>query len=215
MKAILLWGFFIMLIIASSDTSATQTNTSNLQSQQKTSSHTSPPDNTTQELRQEIEQLKSTVSSQGKKLELQKRALDLIAQPKESNNTAMVTAFGVVLAAAIAGFFAIRNQNRQAAQERLLKAVELIMDSRSGYQADIRRQNLDVFLDEPTRKHLEDIKGKFSGPEYTDLLLSLAQAMSDKAAAPDEVLKIWQSVLKHKKIYHKVTYPNVDQHKST
>lgn len=215
MRAILLWGFFIMLVITSNDTSATQTNTSNFQSQQKTSSQTSPPANTAQELREEIEQLKSTVSSQGKQLELQKLAFDLIAQPKQSNNTAMVTAFGIVLAAAIAGFFAIRNQNRQAAQERLLKAVELIMDSRSGYQADIRRQNLDVFLDEPARKHLEDIKEKFSGPEYTDLLLSLAQAMSDKAASPDKVLKIWQSVLKHKNIFHKITYPNMDQHKST
>ena len=73
----------------------------------------------------------------------------------------------------------------------------------------------DVVLNEPTRKHLEDIKEKFSGPEYTDLLLSLAQAMSDKVASPDEVLKIWQSVLKHKKIYHKITYPTMDQHKST
>ena len=115
------------------------------------------------------------------------------------------------MAALVAGFFALQNQNSQAAQERLLKAVEIIMQSRSGYQADIRKKNLDVFLDEATKKHLENIGTEFSGPEYMDLHIALPAAMADKAGTADEVLSIWRSVLKEKKMFSRIVYPENSQ----
>lgn len=154
-----------------------------------------------------MEQVKSTAVAHGQQIAIQKAALDAYARKKEGNNTAIFAAIGVLLAAAIGGIFALRNQNKQAGQERLLKAVELIMESRSGYQADIRRKNLSVFLNDETKRHLERIRDEFSGPEFTDLHLGLAQAMSEKAATPQEVLEIWKCVLKDKKFFDKIDYP--------
>jgi len=160
------------------------------------------------ELKQEIKELKAIIDSQAKDISEQKGAVATILARKESNNTALYAAIGVVLAALIGGFFTIRNNNKQAKQERLLKAIELIMQSSSGYQADIRKQNLSVFLDDETKNHLDDIKTKFSGPEYTELHVTLAEAMSSKAETPDEVLRIWKTVLKDKKFFDRLAYPD-------
>jgi hypothetical protein len=161
-------------------------------------------------LRVELRQLKTIITEQGKQIEFQKGAIDASIKKDGSNsNTPLLAALGVVIAATVGGFFAVRNQNKQAAQQRLLKAVEIIMESRSGYQAEIRRRNLLVFLDNDTKEHLEGIKDKFSGPEFTDLHVALAQAMSEKATTPTEVLDIWKCVLKEKKFYDKVEYPNI------
>jgi hypothetical protein len=179
--------------------------------------HTQPsiPVDAGQELRVDLDRLKSTVAAQGQEIAAQKAVLQAYAEKKDGSNTAIFAALGVITAAAIAGFFAIRNQNRQAAQERLLKAVELIMQSRSGYQADIRRKNLAVFLDDETREHLKGIREEFSGPEFTDLNLALAQAMSEKASTPQEVLVIWKCVLKDKKFFERIEYLSSEHRTAT
>lgn len=171
--------------------------------------HTPSPTSATQPtdtIRDEVSKLRVIVAEQSSRIEAQQRVIEVLVK-NSGSNTSLWTALGVVIAASIGGFFAVRNQNRQAEQERLLKAVELIMDSRSGYQADIRRQNLLGFLDDATKEHLAKIKEEFSGPEFTDLHLALAQAMSEKATTPKEVLDIWQRVLKGKKFFDKVEYP--------
>ena len=155
----------------------------------------------------EVERLQAVVADQQKQISQQQGALQQLNQKGDGLNTAVLTAAGVVLASLLAGFFALRNQNNQAAQGRLLKAVELIMDSRSGYQADIRRQNLSVFLDDTTKEHLKDIKTTFAGPEFTDIHLQLAESMATKAATPKEALEIWQAVLKSKNVINNVKYP--------
>jgi hypothetical protein len=160
-----------------------------------------------QALTAEIDRLKSVIAEQQKQISQQQGVLSVLAQKGEGISTALLTAAGVILASILAGFFAIRNQNNQAAQGRLLKAVELIMDSRSGYQADIRRQNLAVFLDATTKEHLKDIKTEFAGPEFTDIHLQLAESMASKAQSPKEALEIWQAVLKEKNVINKVKYP--------
>jgi len=154
-------------------------------------------------IRGEIERLKAVVAEQRLHVESQQKIIDVLVK-NSGGNTALFAALGVVFAALIGGFFAVKNQNKQAAQERLLKAVELIMDSRSGYQAEIRRKNLAVFLDTETNTHLANIRDEFSGPEFTELHLALAQAMSEKATVPAEVLDIWKRVLKGKKFFEKV-----------
>jgi len=159
-----------------------------------------------QDLRVELEQLRSTVIKQGQDIADQKGELAAYARRKDGSITTVFTAIATIAAAGIGGFFLLRNQNKQAAQGRLLKAVELIMESRSGYQADIRRKNLSVFLDDATREHLEGIRDEFSGPEFTDLNLALAQAMSEKAETPQEVLNIWKCVLKDKKFFDRIEY---------
>ncbi|CAN5863257.1 hypothetical protein BH11PSE12_BH11PSE12_05970 [soil metagenome] len=169
-------------------------------------SHGSPTASPVEVIRGDIGQLKIAVAEQKVHIESQQRVIDVLVKSSGSN-TSLLTALGVVIAAAIGGFFAVRNQNKQAVQERLLKAVELIMDSRSGYQAEIRRKNLAVFLDAATDAHLANIKEEFSGPEFTDLHVALAQAMSAQATTPAEVLDIWRQVLKGKKFFDKVEYP--------
>lgn len=154
----------------------------------------------------DIAALQATVSTQQQRIDRLQGMVDAITKRPESNQTALVTSLAVVIAALAGGFFALRNQKRQAEQGRLLKAVEIIMESRSGYQADIRRKNLAVFLDSTTKKHLENIKDTFSGPEYTDLRVQLATAMSAQAKCPTEVLEIWKAVLKEKNVFTKVEY---------
>jgi hypothetical protein len=159
------------------------------------------------ELTAEINRLKAVIAEQQKQISQQQGVLQVLTQKGEGVNTALLTAAGVILASLLAGFFALRNQNTQAAQGRLLKAVELIMDSRSGYQADVRRQNLAVFLDATTKEHLKDIKTTFAGPEFTDIHIQLAESMASKAQSPKEALEIWQAVLKEKNVINKVKYP--------
>ncbi|UPJ96404.1 hypothetical protein [Bradyrhizobium sp. 172] len=159
-----------------------------------------------QDLKKEIESLKATIVTQTKELAQQRGAIDVVTRRQDGSNTAILAAAGAVLTAVLAGLFALWNQNKQAAQERLLKAIEIIMSSRSGYQAAVRRDNLSVFLDEPTKAHLKTIETNFSGPEFTDLHVGLAQAMAEKASTPEEVLDIWIQVLKEKKVFMKVDY---------
>ena len=155
----------------------------------------------------ELERLKARVDQQQQQISRQQGMIKANARRREGNSTALFTRLGVVVAALVGGYFALRNQNAQAGQGRLLKAVELIMESRSGYQADIRTKNLSVFLDDETKKHLEKIKTDFAGPEYTDLHVALAEAMSERAKTPVEVLAIWKSVLQEKKFFDGVSYP--------
>ena len=155
---------------------------------------------------QEVGRLRAIVVDQQKQISQQQGALRVLTEKGEGTNTALFTAVGVIIASWIAGYFALRNQNNQAAQGRLLKSVELIMESRSNYQADMRRQNLSVFLDAETKEHLKDIKTTFSGPEFTDIHLQLAQSMASKAQSPQEVLDIWQSVLSEKNVINKVKF---------
>lgn len=117
------------------------------------------------------------------------------------------TVAAAILAASIAAVVAIINQKSQAKQNRLLKSIEIIMSSVNGYQASVRTENLDVFLDDATRRHLDGIKDRFSGTEYTELAVSLAQAMSEKAKTPEEVLLIWQSVVNKKHSITHAKYP--------
>lgn len=159
-------------------------------------------------LHTEVNQLRAAVAEQGRQIEFQKGALEAYAKKSNGSSTAI---YAAVLAAIIGGIFAVRNQNRQATQERLLKAVELIMDSNSGYQAEIRRRNLAVFLDGETNKYLEGIKKEFSGSEFTDLHVALAQAMSEKVSTPVEVLEVWRCVLKGKEFFEKVEYPRAEK----
>ncbi|XCN71575.1 MAG: hypothetical protein Q3M24_14795 [Candidatus Electrothrix aestuarii] len=171
-------------------------------------SNTSVREPTINQIKQEIDSLKTIIEIQKQELVHQKKALEAIISKRQANSkTTSFTALGVVIAALIAGIFAFRNQNKQAAQERLLKAIEIIMSSANGYQADIRKRNLAVFLDDATRQHLKDIGNDFSGPEFTSLSLNLAQAMSEKADSPEEVLSIWQSILKGKTAITSVVYP--------
>ncbi|WP_434628986.1 hypothetical protein [Chromobacterium sp. CV08] len=167
---------------------------------------TSSEPQSVESISQDISKLKSVVAEQSSRLERQQASIDLLAKNSGGGNT-LWAAFAVVIAAFLGGVFAIRNQNKQAEQERLLKAVELIMNSNSAHQADIRRGNLASFLDDATNAHLENIKNEFSGSEFTDLHLALAQAMSEKVATPREVLDIWQRVLKGKKFFDHVEYP--------
>ena len=155
----------------------------------------------------DIDRLKTVIAEQQKQISQQQGVLQTLAQKGEGLNTALLTAAGVIVASLLAGFFALRNQNNQAAQGRLLKAVELIMESRSGYQADVRRKNLAVFLDAATKEHLADIKTTFAGPEFTDIHLQLAESMASKAQSPKEALEIWQAVLQEKNVINKVKYP--------
>ena len=115
------------------------------------------------------------------------------------------------IAACIAAAVALRNQNEQSKQNRLLKSIEIIMSSANGYQASTRVKNLDVFLDEESRKHFSSIDEQFSGMEYTELAVNLAQSMSDKADTPEEVLNIWKSVVNKKHAVHSVKYKKIQQ----
>lgn len=156
---------------------------------------------------QDVDSLKKAIGEQSKEIAHLMGEIDLLTKQKQRGNTTLWAALGAVIAAFIAGAIALWNQNKQASQERLLKAVEIIMESRSGYQADNRRMNLEVFLDPTTKEHLKDIKTQFAGPEFTDLHIALAQAMSEKATTPEEVLKIWRAILKEKNVYNKISYP--------
>ena len=158
-------------------------------------------------LTKEADHLKAMINDQQKQISQQQGMLQVLSKKGDGANTAVLTAVGVISASLIAGYFALKNQNNQAAQGRLLKAVELIMDSRSGYQADIRRQNLSVFLDAATKEHLKDIKSTFAGPEFTEIHIQLAEAMSSKAHSPKEALEIWQAVLQQKNVISKVKFP--------
>lgn len=166
-----------------------------------------------QSLKQEVEQLRATVAAQSRELAQQKRTIESYSKKSETSNAPWLTMAGAIFTAGIAGIVAIINSNKQAAQQRLLKAIELIMESSSGYQADIRKQNLAVFLDEATKEHLKNIKMTFSGPEHTDLHVALAEAMSAKATNPAEVQAIWKEVMKDKKIYNNVQYLQNEQAK--
>jgi len=58
---------------------------------------------------------------------------------------------GVIVGALLAGVLALGSQVYQARQGRLIKAIEIIMSSRSGYQADLRKLKLDMFLGDKAR----------------------------------------------------------------
>lgn len=196
-----------ILLLSPCYASNSQTNSSQLLAPSESNiPHGMPTANSVEVIGRDIGQLKIAIAEQKANIESQQKVIDVLVKSSGSS-TSLLTALGVVLAAAIGGIFAVRNQNKQAAQERLLKAVELIMDSRSGYQAEIRRKNLAVFLDDETNLHIANIKEEFSGPEFTDLHVALAQAMSEKATTPTEVLDIWRQVLKGKKFFDKVEYP--------
>ncbi|CRL47370.1 hypothetical protein [Pseudomonas sp. URMO17WK12:I11] len=152
----------------------------------------------------------------------------------------MVTAPVALIVALIAGVFAIigqRNQaelqrdltatqaqherdltTRQAEQERLLKAIELIMQSRNIHEARIRVKNLEPFLTLEVNAHLNDMLEKheddnqsFSTPEWTDIRIKVGETMVAKAKDAEEVLKIWQLILAKKGVLKDVKWPPSDE----
>jgi uncharacterized membrane protein YciS (DUF1049 family) len=168
---------------------------------------TPAPTDSAQTVKQQTEPLSATVAAQSQEIAHLKGALEIISQHKESSLPATIAAAAAIVGAVLTGIFAVASRNKQAAQERLLKAIDIIMQSRSGYQADVRRKNLMVFLDKPTQAHLDKIKTEFAGPEHTDLHVALAQGMAEKAETPEQVLEIWKTVLQEKKMFDKVVYP--------
>ena len=160
-----------------------------------------------QALKQEVEKVSAMMAVQSREIAEQKGTLAVIAERKESGSNAIWAAAAAIFAAVLTGVVAILNQNRQAKQERLLKAIELIMQSRSGYYADVRTKNLSVFLDDATKEHLKDIKTNFAGLEFTELHVGLADAMAQKAKTPEEVLLIWKTILANKKFFEQIVYP--------
>lgn len=164
-----------------------------------------PP--TPKNLQPPIAVVQDSLVAQMNEIGLLKAEIEAIKKSQKESTIAWLAPIAVVVAALIAGFIALRNQNRQAEQGRLLKAIEIIMESRSGYQADNRKENLGVFLDATTKDHLKGIRDNFAGPEFTDLHLALAQAMSEKVSTPEEVLEIWRTVLKGKKFFDRIEYP--------
>jgi hypothetical protein len=207
-----------VLLFALSELHATPTVHSIFKVAQSTSSvdTTGTPDSL-QEFKKEIESLKSTILTQTKELAQQRGAIDVVGRRQDGSNSAVLAAAAVVVAAVVAGLVAfinqnkqakvaLINQNKQAEQERLLKAIEIIMSSRSGHQAAVRSNNLSVFLDERTKEHLKSIEKDFSGPEFTELRVELAQAMAEKASTPEEVFDIWTGVLSQKKALKKINY---------
>ncbi|MDB5984914.1 MAG: hypothetical protein JWQ69_5929 [Pseudomonas sp.] len=146
----------------------------------------------------------------------------------EDTSIAALSALAAIGAALLTGIFAILNQRRQAIQqrlltaqeaeqERLLKAIEIIMQSRNRYEARIRVQNLDPFLTPLVKTHLESMlagrfdkkKPGFSGPEWIQLRIKMAETMAAKAKDADEVYRIWQQLLADKSAVADVTWPGV------
>ncbi|MBS0344246.1 MAG: hypothetical protein JSS56_27395 [Proteobacteria bacterium] len=147
---------------------------------------------------------------------------------KSKSENAFVTAFAAVIAALLAGCFAIWNQRsqavqqreltakeaeqqrsltaKQAEQERLLKAIELIMQSRNRYEARVRMRNLEPFLTEEVNVHLDRMLNRgfnkddpgFSGPEWIQLRIRMAETMAAKAENAEQVFAIWKQLLPEK-----------------
>jgi len=135
------------------------------------------------------------------------------------------TAAAAIAAASVAAGFAVFNQRaqaklqrqltaEQAVQGRLLTAIELVMQSRNAYEAGIRLENLGPFIPEEVKTHLERMlrpqgidAPQFSGPEWTDLRVRMAETMAAKAGSPSEVLQIWRHLLPSKHSVSTVTWP--------
>lgn len=178
-----------------------------------------PASQADQDLARQLSDLETTLRSQTTELTTLKGEVDATLRKKdEGPRTAFLAALAAILAALVAGGVAVWNQNQQARQARFLKAIEIVMESRSAHQAWMRIQNLGVFLDEPTRQHLLEPPGErersrelefaqfFAGSEWTDLRLELAKAMSVKASTPQEVLAVWKAALSDKNAINKVHY---------
>jgi hypothetical protein len=155
------------------------------------------------QLSDELAKLRDAVGILDHQLARQQGAIESLSK-KDDSSTGLLALVGAIAAALIAGYASVVNGNKQAAQERLLRAVELIMESKSGYQAELRRQNLAVFLDTATADHLKGIKNNFYGPENAETLTALAIAMSNKVTDPEDVFDIWDRVFKDRKLTEKV-----------
>ena len=152
---------------------------------------------------QEIQLLRNEITKQSSEIFYLKGRLDnpQIVSSQNSSGPSNWMALAVLLAALIAAVVAIYNQSKQAKLQMLLKAVELIMDSRNGYQAKMRMRNLKPFLDDNIKEHLSEDLEHFDGPEYTALRVSFAQSISDKAKDCSEVEAIWKKHLHHTGIW--------------
>lgn len=73
-----------------------------------------------QTLNAEVNRLKSVIAEQQKQVHQHEGVLQGLTQKGDGVSTAFLTACSVILSSFLAGFFALRNQNNQAAQGRLL-----------------------------------------------------------------------------------------------
>ena len=147
-----------------------------------------------------------------------KQSDDIKALQEKLGWVPIVLAALAVGGALITAIVAVVNQNRQAnaardlrqaqsEQERLLKAIDIIMQSRNGHQADIRATTLARFLDPAAKDSFKDIRKNFSGNEYADMRIALVSAMSEKVSTPSEVIRIWQDVLGPDSSIGGIVYP--------
>jgi hypothetical protein len=147
-----------------------------------------------------------------------KQSSDIKALQEKLGWVPIVLAVLAVGGALITAIVAVVNQNRQAnaardlrqaqsEQERLLKAIDIIMQSRNGHQAEVRAVTLARFLDPAAKDSFKDIRENFSGNEYADMRVALVSAMSEKVTTPHEVIKIWQDVLGSDSSIGKIVYP--------
>jgi hypothetical protein len=171
----------------------------------------------------DVAQLQQTVRALTTRAEIAESAVRAL---NEKQTATYWSAAAAIVAALLVAGFAVVNQRAQAAlerqltaeqglQARLLKAIELVMQSRNLYEAEIRLANLKPFIPDDARNQLEAVlkgeavpgKSGFSGPEWTDLRVRMAETMAAKATSPGEVLQIWRYLLPGKRSVTEVTWP--------
>lgn len=132
------------------------------------------------------------------------------------------SAAAIVAALLVAGFALINQKaqaklqreltSEQAKQGRLITAIEMVMQSRNSYEAKIRLKNLETFIPDDMKTHLETMLdrndgGGFSGYEWDDLRTKVAETMAAKANSPDEVFQIWRVMLPNKRSISSLGWP--------
>lgn len=172
----------------------------------------------------DVAQLQQTVQALSTRAEVAESALRAL---NEKQTATYWSAAAAIVAALLVAGFAVLNQRAQAklqrlltaeqgAQARLLTAIELVMQSRNLYEAEIRLANLKPFIPVDAQTQLEAVlkgagavpgKSGFAGPEFTDLRIRMAETMAAKANSSGEVLQIWRHLLPGKGSITEVTWP--------
>ena len=172
----------------------------------------------------DVAQLQQTVQALTTRAEVAESALRAL---NEKQTATYWSAAAAIAAALLVAGFAVLNQRAQAklqrlltaeqgAQARLLTAIELVMQSRNLYEAQIRLANLKPFIPDCAQTQLEAMlkgagaasgKSGFAGTEFTDLRIRMAETMAAKANSSGEVLQIWRHLLPGKGSITEVTWP--------
>lgn len=142
---------------------------------------------------QSVKNLEAQVDHLSKEIQ---RLSGEISSVRSGNYSAMISALGIFAAASIAGYFAFKNQREQTARQSSLKAIELIISSRSGYEAKRRFGVLSQFVEPTLRSHLEEKVETLSSSETASIYIALAKAASDKVTTAQEVVDVWKKVMK-------------------